>query len=322
MRMKTRTLTFFLILILCLLSSKAIGREWADIPALLVKKIPIRPYLAMSGSEFAKYVSGMDKFQREEAIRSQLTIGNLPAFLKKLKPVYLRDVLEDGKAITATIFVMPDYLSIGSDRDFLRIPMALSTAKEVANRFGFILPTKKMVDAIFQQSAFHFTPQPMPPGPQMRSTAYYIEHNRKINRQRLALGCPLDALVSGHKKDVVLTNRLVRNREKVAIYGWHNLSGTPIQSLTTIHGAGYADYSHGIRLVSRIALLDGKPIPIDEILQDPKLANLLSDEGAIRVVRQFAAFHYSPPVRRVETSRDSAVPLMRATSHYRELLPP
>ena len=162
----------------------------------------------------------------------------------------------------------------------------------------------------------------MPPGPQMRSTACYVEHNRKINRQRLALGCPLDALVSGHKKDVVLTNRLARNREKVAIYGWHNLSGTPIQRLTTIHGIGYADYSHGIRLVSRIALLDGKPIPVDEILQDPKLANLLSDEGAIRVDPQFAIFHNPLPVRAAGASRDSTAPIMRVTSHSRGSSPP
>jgi len=320
--MKTTALKALLIITVCLSSSIAAGKEWADFQAFLVKKIPVRSYWAMSGSEFGKYVSAMDKSQREQAILSQLSVGNLPNFLKKLKPVYLSDILEDGKAITATIFVMPDYLSIGSDRDFLRIPMALSSALEVANRFGFILPTKKMVDAIFQQSAFHFAPNPMPPGPQMRSTAYYLEHNRQINRQRLALGCPLDALVSGHKKDVVLTNRLARNRQKVAIYGWHNLSGTPIQPLTTIHGMGYADYSHGIRLVSRIALLDGKPIPVDEILQDPKLANLLSDEGAIRVVRQFATFHHPLMVRPEEASRDSTVPIMRAMSHSRESSPP
>ena len=297
----------------------AIGKEWVDIPARLVKMIASRPYFAMSGSEFAKSVSGIDKSQREQAILTQLTMGNLPDFLKKLKPVYLSGILEDGKAITATIFVMPDYLAIGSDRDFLRIPMALATAKQVANRFGFILPTKKMVDAIFQQSAFHFTPKPMPAGPQMRSTAYYLEHNRKINRQVLSLGCPLGALVSGHKKDVVLTNRLARNRDKIAMYGWHTLSGTPIQPLSTIHGARYVDYSHGIRLVSRIALLDGKPLPIEEILQDPKLASLLSDEGAVPVVRQFVNLPQQLPVGPAETSRPSTAPITPLASDSREL---
>jgi hypothetical protein len=320
--MKNRALKILLVFLLCLPSSMAMGKEWADVPAFLIKKIPLRPYFAMSGSDFARDVSGIDKSQREQAILTQLTRGNIPDFLRKLKPVYLSDILADGKAITATIFVMPDYLAIGSDRDFLRIPMALSTAIQVANRFGFILPTKKMVDAIFQQSAFHFTPKPMLAGPQMRSTAYYLEHNRKINRQRLSLGCPLGALVSGHKKDVVLTNRLARNRDKIAIYGWHNLSGTPIQPLTTVHGARYVDYSHGIRLVSRIALLDGKPLPIDEILQDPKLAKLLSDEGAIRVVRQFVTLRQQLPVGSAETSRPSTAPITLVASDSRELPPP
>jgi hypothetical protein len=48
-----------------------------------------------------------------------------------------------------------------------------------------------------------------------------------------------------------------------------------------VHGACYEDYSHGIRLVSRTALIDGVPTPIDEILRDSALAGVLSDEGSI-----------------------------------------
>jgi hypothetical protein len=40
-----------------------------------------------------------------------------------------------------------------------------------------------------------------------------------IRRQRQELGFPLDAMVSGHKKDIVLSNRVERNYDKVAIYG-------------------------------------------------------------------------------------------------------
>ena len=48
------------------------------------------------------------------------------------------------------------------------------------------------------------------------------------------------------------------NPGKIAIYGWHRLNGAPIQPLSTVHGACYADYSHGIRLVSETVLVDGK----------------------------------------------------------------
>ena len=88
-------------------------------------------------------------------------------------------------------------------------------------------------------------------------------------------------LVSGHKKDVVVTNLLARTQGRIAIYGWHRPNGAPIQPLSTVHGVCYADYSHGIRLVSEMAIQDGTFRPVLDILQDSVLANALSDEGAI-----------------------------------------
>jgi len=126
--------------------------------------------------------------------------------------------------------------------------MNLHTATEIANRFGFVLPTRKTVDAIYDQSGCHFTPQPLPSGPQMTSTEYYRMHNALIDKQSQVLGFPLGALVSGHKKDVVLSNRLITHPGQIAIYGWHRAKGAPIQPLSTVHGAGYADYSHGISI--------------------------------------------------------------------------
>ena len=290
--MKTRALKLFLILTLCLQAHASTGTELAGVLTFLLKQIPTRPSFAMTGSEFVKYVSAMDEPTREQAILAQIIKGNLPDFLRKLKPVQLVERFSDEKTMTATLFVMPDYLAIGSDKDFLPIPMGYYTATEIAVKLGFILPTKKIVDAIFQQSSVHFTPEPMPPGPRMRSTAYYVKHHQKIEEQRLALACPLDALVSGHKKDIVLTNRLAREIGKIAIYGWHRLSGSPIQPLSTVHGASYADYSHGIRLVSDLVLIDGEPSYVYSVLEDPKLARILSDEGAIPKVRKLMTLRY------------------------------
>ncbi len=258
----------------------------ADIPVTsftpdLTQRIPPRPRFALTGSQFADRVSEMNSRQREQAICDELLRGNLPNFLRELAPVRLEHTLPSGKTITATIFVMPDYLAIGSDDDFLRIPMDLYTATAVAGHFGFILPTTKMVDAIYEQSAYHFEPEPMVPGPEMRSTEYYRIHNQKIKEQCLTLGVSLGKLVSGHKKDVVVTNLLAGEPGKIAIYGWHRCRGYPIQPLSTVHGARYADYSHGIRLVSDIVLIDGQFVSIYEILQDPLLADTLSDEGVV-----------------------------------------
>jgi hypothetical protein len=231
----------------------------------------------------------MDRRQREDAIVTQVLNGNLPSFLRNLVPVRLTWKPPIGKAIAATVFVMPEYLAIGSDKDFLRIPMDLYSAASAASRLGFVLPTQKIVDAIYRQAAFHFSPEPMTPGPQMGSTDYYKIHNEKIGQQAMTLGIQLGALVSGHKKDVVVSNRLTSNPGHIAIYGWHRLDGVPIQPLSTVHGACYADYSHGIRLVSETVIVEGQSRSIYDVLEDPKLANVVSDEGPIPHLRDFLA---------------------------------
>ncbi len=240
---------------------------------------------ALTGSQFAEYVAPMDSRQREQAILKELLGGNLPGFLRNLVPVELSYQPPNGRLVAATVFVMPEYLAIGSDRDFLRIPMNLYTASAVASRLGFVLPTRKIVDAIYRQSAVHFSPQPMTPGPQMRSTEYYRIHNEKVEEQARALGVTPGVLVSGHKKDVVVTNLLENNPGRIAIYGWHRLSGLPIQPLSTVHGACYADYSHGIRLVSETVLVNGSARSVYDVLRDPVLSRVLSDEGPMPNLR-------------------------------------
>ena len=247
------------------------------------QEIPSRSAEDLTGSQFAQYVSKMSSQDREKAILEEISKGNLPEFLRKLVPVEVHGKLADGQSLTATIFVTPDYLAIGSDSDFLRIPMNLHTAVTIAERFGFMLPTRKMVDAIYMQSRYHLTPQPLPAGPQMRSIEYYSTHNQMIENQMHAIGAPLGALISGDKKDVVMSNRLATYVGRIAIYGWHRGPGQPIQPLSTVHGANYADYSHGIRLISAWALVNGKLQSIRRLLQDPATAKVLSDEGPIHL---------------------------------------
>ncbi len=305
--MKIRVLIILLIVALFLPSFAASFAEPENPYAFLVRKIPLRPSHSMTGSEFAGNISRFDKNRREQAILHQFAAGNLPDFLRQLKPVRFSRHSADGSTTELTVFAMPDYLAIGSNDDFILIPMALHTALKVAMTYGFILPTRKIVDAIFSQSAVHLAPQPLPAGPRMVSTAYFEAHNQKIQKQRLALFRPLGELISGHKKDVVVTSRLIRRQGKVAIYGWHHPSGNPIQPLSTIHGANYADYSHGIRLISDTVLLNGEPRSIYEILEDPALSSLLSDEGPLGKIRDLMTRYLRPPARAAEK------PAIRAT---------
>jgi hypothetical protein len=245
----------------------------------LTRRIPLRKPNAVSGSAFAESVLHADSATRERAILREISEGNIPSFLRTLSPVELTD----QSGASTTIFVMPDYLAIGSDADYLRMPMNLATATAIADEFGFLLPTRKMVNAIYAQSAHHFVPEPLPAGPRMTSTDYYLTHNAMIERQARADAVAPGTLVAGHKKDVVLTNLLMRNPGRIAIYGWHRPTGAPIQPLSTVHGSCYADYSHGIRLVSAMAWRDGDLRPLFDLLRAASIAPALSDEGIIRV---------------------------------------
>jgi hypothetical protein len=235
----------------------------------------------MTGSAFVASVAKINDVEREAVIGKELMQGNVPGFLRHLKPVTLQGVTPAGKAVHITICVAPDYLAIGSDSDFIRIPMGLRTAMTVTESYGFMLPTKKMVDAIYDQAEVKLPPQPMPANEQMRSTTYYKTHNSRITEQSYEAGATLGALLAGQKKDLVLSNKLELTPGRVAIYGWHVESGHPIQSLSLFHGARYADYSHGVRLVADVAYVDGAPRSIFAVLEDPQLAGVLNDEGAV-----------------------------------------
>lgn len=244
-------------------------------PALL-RDLPARARDAASGSEVARRVETISGVERDAVFVAELLAGNLPDFLRKLVAVTLR---APAGGATVTACVLPDYLSIGSDRDFLLVPMGLAGALAVAQRGGFTLPTTRLVDAIYAQAAVRLPPRPLPASDAMRSTAYLRNHDRIVGEQRSAAGGLLGWLTAGHKKDLVLTNRLWRALDRVAIYGWHRAPRDPIQTLSTVHGTRYADYSHGVRLVSSVVYVDGAPRPIAAALADPALAPALSAEG-------------------------------------------
>jgi hypothetical protein len=243
-------------------------------------RLPARPADAIGGSEFARRTSGLSSADRDRAVVAELERGNIPSFLSHLTPVKLTANASGGQTVAATIWVTPDYLAIGSDDDFLYVPLTYYSATIIADHFGCVLPTARMVDAIYEQSAYHLRPAPLPAGPLMRSNLYLERHQQRIDEQRS--GLPLGELIAGHKKDLVLSNRLRQIPGRVAIYGWHRAPGHPIQPLSTVHGAQYVDYSHGVRLVSATVVVGGQTRSIYDALQDSRVASVLSREGVTR----------------------------------------
>ncbi|MCW5868310.1 MAG: hypothetical protein KIS61_13705, partial [Candidatus Eremiobacteraeota bacterium] len=210
-------------------------------------------------------------------ILQEIQKGNVPDFARQM-----REIQVSNNGHTGTLRVMPDYLAIGSNDDFVRIPMDAQTAQKIADQTGTSLPTTKMVDDIYQQADTKLTPQPLPAGAQMMSNDYYQRHNDLVETQMARRGAEHGRLTAGHQKDLVISNRLTQHPDRVAIYGWHQQNGKPIQGLSTVHESSYADYSHGVRLVGGTMIVDGQERPVSEVLRDPALAGLISNEGVIR----------------------------------------
>jgi hypothetical protein len=256
---------------------------------LLGSQIPRRLDNAISGSQFMNLILNMNFSQREPLILAEFKKGNIPNFLRNYKDVQIR--YQDH---TCNLQVMPDYLCIGSDNDFCRIPIGPKTAQEVADYFGCTMPTPLMVDSIWNAAAIKLSPVTHAPiGNANELVSMFITHNQEIEQQRIASGKPLGEIVAGIKKDIVLSNKLINEPTKVAIYGWHYTNGVPIQPLTTIHVNTYVDYSHGARLLNSLALLDGNPVPVTTILRDPNLYKILTNESG--VMTQPYYIYISPP---------------------------
>lgn len=257
------------------------ARSAATLVSAAAPGLPPRPPRSRGAREFIAAVAGLSDHERDLAIRGELLAGNLPDFLRRVWPLQLNLRGNDGRHWQLTLYALPDYLGLGSDEDFLLVPMGLKTALMVATRFGCALPTRRLVDLIYRGSSVRLQPQPLPASEQMRSTAYLLRHDALVEQQRAALGASPGQATAGHKKDLVLSERLWTQPGRVAIYGWHRSDGRAIQPLSTVHGAQYADYSHGVRLVSQTAYLNGHPISIFDLLADPELAILISDEGPL-----------------------------------------
>jgi hypothetical protein len=106
----------------------------------------------------------------------------------------------------------------------------------------------------------------------------FRDHNQQIEKQFAGAGGKRGQLTAGTKKDVILSERLSKQPGKVVIYGWHLPGGKPVQPAYGGHAAHYVDYSHGIRLMNNQVLLDGKPALLSDILKDPVLFKVFSDE--------------------------------------------
>jgi hypothetical protein len=289
----------------------ALFRPWGRLTS-----VPARPGSAIGGRAFMDTIKGesdpRDWGARENAIVAQLVSGNMPDSLLTWITIDLayKDSTRDLKG---SVQVLPDYLAVGSDSDYVHVPLDPVSAQLVADRLNAVLPTGRICHAIYKQTAEknrinaierdYWQPnnslrRTAKSGRTQASTAAYLEHSEAIQAKMKAAGIALGELVAGHKKDVVIARRLIADANKVAFHGFYDSKGYPHEpcyenadrkpkpscdkdSPTIAHHRRFSDYSQGVRLVNPWIIVNGERKRVADVLADKDLSPLISNEGPI-----------------------------------------
>ncbi|MEW6723264.1 MAG: hypothetical protein AB1324_08425 [Candidatus Micrarchaeota archaeon] len=264
-------------------------------------EIPPRPENALTGPQIQARLreilgdtqtgSAQDMEARrarlEEFVFQQFTSGNVPDFMRPQNwPEITVETQSGNRTIRARVRVCPDYLAIGGNDDFIRMPINPLTARRIADLYGFSLPTQRMVDVIDEQARraggmvpFVAAPaiakrvtdpksnQPVEKKWNYRQYGYYegrwmlspefIGMQNQIYREQPE-SVRTARIRSGHKKDIIYDQLAFRESHEggppVVIYR----KGT--QPLSNFHNEKYWDYSHGTRFIHgdvSITVLEG-----------------------------------------------------------------
>jgi hypothetical protein len=263
--------------------------------------------MGRTGSDIASSLLGKSYSDREVLIGSSVANREYPSWLGALrvadagwKEIVVFDKDAAGAPHRLVLRVAPRYFELGTDEDPLFIPMWPVTAQKTAEAFNAILPSEKIVDIIWENADVQLPIGPPSgfkiPGKDMEEVPSWIAHNAIVQKQASSRS----ALMAGGKKDLVIGPGL--DGSKVAIYSTpfpgqgHPLReystsvvpnpwkpGTTFhpplhQPYSTIHDSKYSDYSHGLRLISRNANLDGAEVDLAGLFIDPILYALVSDQ--------------------------------------------
>ncbi len=244
--------------------------------------LPPRSPGAISGHDFMLRIKDIPFDEKEKLAAREILSGNTPLFLKKAVEVESQFADSSGIKHNVKYFIMADYLAIGNEKHFCRVPTGPRSAQLICDYLNATMPTRKLVDDIYSHA--EIKPQPVayyPVGNRNETIEIFMDHNKIINEQIDTLGWKPGKIVAGIKKDVIISSKLADTTRPghVTIYGWHRQNGNAIQPLTNIHIDWYVDYSHGIRPVSRKVYVDGTEWDIADILKDPLLHTLLNDEN-------------------------------------------
>jgi len=171
-------------------------------------------------------------------------------------------------------------LSVGSDSDYLRFPLSPYAGVLIGNRYNMSLPTRAIVKALYAQATSRIFASPLTASPDMQGGGYLYFYNQYVVTQMQAQGLADGSWIEGHKKNPILSGYCATTPAKLDFFGWYRPNGQPWQT-NPAHGAEYADYSHGIRLVDNmVEVLENGQYRTDTLvtlLAQDRYATVLND---------------------------------------------
>lgn len=222
---------------------------------------------------------------RDEQILSAITEGFH-------RPIVWQPVTSTYKGVTATAWVTDDAIAVGTDADWIRVPVRHATAQRIADHFGALLPTTKIVDLAWQQAQTRIDAHQQPFSTTTETSLVYHD---AIEAERKGRG----GLTRTVGKEFVNANKLKNWPDYMVQYGMHSPTarwtgpgGLKVWQPCALdvtspppHNLWHTDYSSMATLVHPTCQIDGIERAIADVLRDPELAPLFSHEGAMTVLR-------------------------------------
>ncbi len=190
------------------------------------------------------------------------------------------EITSTYKNHTAKLSVSSDAIAIGEPNDWVRINLTATCEQQIADFLGVSMITSKISNLIYKQADVKLTPCTQNPDKYMELVSRMIQHHNAVEEKRDGK----KGLISTVGKDWVLSNLIVKKAHAIN-HGWQLPDGKIIQNLGTKHNRFHIDYSQVGRFVKRTINVDGQEMDIRDVLVDPVLSYLISDEGPLKFVR-------------------------------------
>lgn len=235
--------------------------------------------------------------KREAQILDAVSQGNFEAQWSEVTSI-------DGDN-TAIFRVMSDALKV----EGVRVNVSATLEQEIADLLYSSMLTAKLADLIFVQAQIVLPPMNRV---YTSSSEAMVDQSTKLEEAITTAGWKPGLIVSTVGKHWILDNniadgRLLHGTQVACNYGWHfrgSFLGQTweacatglwddqgkvirvVQGRGTRHNRAHADYSQNCVLVSRTCSVNGAPMDLRDLLQDPALAPLASHQGVLKAVRQ------------------------------------